>query len=945
MAEAEQKVPELLYFPLRARADPVRMVAKYTGFEFKDRFVSFPEWGELKQKMPNGQLPVLQKADGELMPESCDIALYVAENGKKKIVCDEEAQVLFAKCQNVPLAKSMPLLNFFGQDDVLDNKPLTLAGMTMSFKDFLKEAEEEFKNLDQQLQKTEGAFFAGNQVGMGDLGILFIYGNMIALQANFGEEFLSEKFKAWVDSTKNLDGVKEYLMQRPKCGTGKVGNPTSIAAVDKCAELFQTPELIYFSLRARADPIRMVAKYTGFEFEDRFVSFAEWPELKKTMPKGQLPVLVKADGENMAESCDIALYAAENGTKSIICDQAARDLFAKCQSPPLSKSMPLLNFFAKADVLGDKELTLGGMTMKLKDFLKEAEEEFKSLDGELQKSDGPFFAGKEVGMGDLGILFIYGNLIALQEGFGDDFLSKKFHTWVRKTKELDGVKDYLYQRPKFGTREVGNPNSIAALDSCAELSDIPELIYFSLRARADPIRMIAKYTGFEFDDRIVSFAEWPELKQQMPNGQVPVLVKANGRKMPESCDIALYVAESGMKSIVCDQAAQDLFAKCQNLPLLGSMPLLNFFSKEDVLADNGDNELTLGGMTLTLNAFLKTAEEEFKKLDIELEKVDGPFFAGKEVGMGDLGILFIYGNMIALKKDFGEAFLSEKFKAWVHKTKTLDGVKEYLADRPKCGTGEIGKPTSIAALDKCAELFETPELYYFSLRARADPIRMIAEYTGFEFNDRFVSFAEWPELKQKMPNGQLPVLIKADGKMMPESCDIALHVAENGMKSIVCDQAAMDLFAKCQNVPLAKSMPLLNFFAKDDVLENKPLELGEMKMTLQGFLKEAEAEFKALDDELKKMDGPFFAGKEVGMGDLGILFIYGNMIALQDDFGDDFLSGKFKKWIETTRNLDGVKEYLTKRPKFGTGETGNPTSIAFNDECRELHNCIFFVDL
>ena len=45
--------------------------------------------------------------------------------------------------------------------------------------------------------------------------------------------------------------------------------------------------------------------------------------------------------------------------------------------------------------------------------------------------------------------------------------------------------------------------------------------------------------------------------------------------MPESCDIALHVAESGTKSIVCDQAAQDLFAKCQNLPLLGSMPLLN----------------------------------------------------------------------------------------------------------------------------------------------------------------------------------------------------------------------------------------------------------------------------------------------------------------------------------------------------------------------------------
>ena len=59
-----RKVPELLYFSFRARAEPLRMIAKYTGFEFKDKFVSFPEWGELKQKMPKGQLPVLIKSDG-----------------------------------------------------------------------------------------------------------------------------------------------------------------------------------------------------------------------------------------------------------------------------------------------------------------------------------------------------------------------------------------------------------------------------------------------------------------------------------------------------------------------------------------------------------------------------------------------------------------------------------------------------------------------------------------------------------------------------------------------------------------------------------------------------------------------------------------------------------------------------------------------------------------
>ena len=52
----------------------------------------------------------------------------------------------------------------FSKDDVLENKSLTLAGMTMTFEGFLQEAEEEFKNLDEQLQKSNGPFFAGDEV-------------------------------------------------------------------------------------------------------------------------------------------------------------------------------------------------------------------------------------------------------------------------------------------------------------------------------------------------------------------------------------------------------------------------------------------------------------------------------------------------------------------------------------------------------------------------------------------------------------------------------------------------------------------------------------------------------------------------------------------------------------------------------------------------------------
>ena len=56
---------------------------------------------------------------------------------------------------------------------------------------------------------------------------------------------------------------------------------------------------------------------------------------------------------------------------------------------------------------------------------------------------------------------------------------------------------------------------------------------------------------------------------------------------------------------------------------------------------------------------------------------------------------------------------------------------------------------------------------------------------------------------------------------------------------------------------------LLLSWPKDDVLGGNDLKFGEWTMTKEGCMEELTEEFKKLDEELGKIDGPFFAGNEV----------------------------------------------------------------------------------
>ena len=71
-----------------------------------------------------------------------------------------------------------------------------------------------------------------------------------------------------------------------------------------------TYKLYYFNGRGRAELARFIFVQAGVQYEDVRIEGAKWPELKPTMPFGQMPVL-EVDGTRIANSIVIARYLAE----------------------------------------------------------------------------------------------------------------------------------------------------------------------------------------------------------------------------------------------------------------------------------------------------------------------------------------------------------------------------------------------------------------------------------------------------------------------------------------------------------------------------------------------------------------------------------------------------------------------------------------------------------
>jgi len=68
---------KLYYFPMRGRAETARLILAYAGIKYDNVLISAEQWPSMKDKMPMGQLPVLE-VDGKQLCQSASIARYLA---------------------------------------------------------------------------------------------------------------------------------------------------------------------------------------------------------------------------------------------------------------------------------------------------------------------------------------------------------------------------------------------------------------------------------------------------------------------------------------------------------------------------------------------------------------------------------------------------------------------------------------------------------------------------------------------------------------------------------------------------------------------------------------------------------------------------------------------------------------------------------------------------
>lgn len=83
---------------------------------------------------------------------------------------------------------------------------------------------------------------------------------------------------------------------------------------------------------------------------------------------------------------------------------------------------------------------------------------------------------------------------------------------------------------------------MAKIPTAAELSGNVKLYYFDMPGRAEPVRIALHAAGIAFEDVRLSGAAgtWPQMKSEMPFGQLPVL-EVKGQKLAQSIAVLIFV--------------------------------------------------------------------------------------------------------------------------------------------------------------------------------------------------------------------------------------------------------------------------------------------------------------------------------------------------------------------------------------------------------------------
>lgn len=194
------------------------------------------------------------------------------------------------------------------------------------------------------------------------------------------------------------------------------------------------------------------------------------------------------------------------------------------------------------------------------------------------------------------------------------------------------------------------------------------IVYFEVRAKAEPIRLCLRYGGIPYEDVSVSDyfgCGWRDAKAKAPFGQLPLLVVDDEAPLAQSGSITRYVAglaglapTDALEAARCDavyEAAQEL---------MGVNPVVNVFRDE---------------------AFEEKKREYFGHAPAKIANLarclgEGPFYFGAKPLYADMAVYHVLSNTLLLEPAALDGL--DNLKRFMAAVEGLPAVGAYLDERP-----------------------------------------------------------------------------------------------------------------------------------------------------------------------------------------------------------------------------------------------------------------------
>lgn len=213
-----------------------------------------------------------------------------------------------------------------------------------------------------------------------------------------------------------------------------------------------------------------------------------------------------------------------------------------------------------------------------------------------------------------------------------------------------------------------------------------ELVYFAVRARAEPIRMMLAYGKVSYKDTIATGQKWRDDRSagRFPFGQLPVLfiTGTDGKQtaIAQTASIARYVAgltglipTDPVRAAVVDSISEGA------LELYSVNPIVNIYRGETFTAKKAAyfSENMWGRRLPNLAKFAPSGSSGFMGSEPK------PTYA-------DFILWHAFSNALLLEPKALDGY--KDIQVWMDRVAGLPGVKEYLAARPdavQIGTAPI----------------------------------------------------------------------------------------------------------------------------------------------------------------------------------------------------------------------------------------------------------------